>query len=267
MGFNSQPGGGETGFLLLADADWLLRGEFSREGDGLIIKGPSGQIIKVDGFFNLEVFPSLVTETGLMIDGELASKLAGQFSHIQVAQIGPQLDLPDDEVTEPIGTIKSLEGTVVVTRSDGEKIELQEGDEVFQNDVIETKSGGSLGIEFLDESTVSLGPSGRMVLDDMVYEPDGDSNTSAISVVSGAFSFVSGQIAKASPDAAVLTTPVATIGIRGTTIAGEINGEGQANTISLLPDAGGTVGEVVITNAAGVAVLNQVGETRTFFDT
>ena len=259
LGLSSQPVGSETGFLLLADADWLLRGEFSREGDSLVITGPSGQIIKVDGFFNLDALPSLITETGLIIDGELASKLAGQFSHIQVAQIGPQLDLPDDEVTEPIGTIKSLEGTVVITRSDGEKIEAQEGDEVFQNDVIETKSGGSLGIEFVDESTVSLGPSGRMVLDEMVYEPDGDSNSSAISVVSGAFSFVSGQIAKASPDAAVLTTPVATIGIRGTTIAGEINGEGQANTISLLPDAGGTVGEVVITNAAGVAVLNQVG--------
>ena len=98
IGFNSQPGGSEAGFLLLADANWLPRGEFSREGDSLIITGPSGQIIKVGGFFNLEVLPTLITETGLIIDGELASKLAGQFSHIQIAQIGPQLDLPDDEV-------------------------------------------------------------------------------------------------------------------------------------------------------------------------
>ena len=138
-GFNSQLSGSETGFLLLADANWLPRAEFAREGDDLVITGPSGQVIKIDDFFNLEVLPSLITEHGLIIDGELAAKLAGQFSHIQIAQIGPNLDLPDDEVTEPIGTIKSLEGTVVVTRSDGEKVELQEGDEVFQNDVIETK--------------------------------------------------------------------------------------------------------------------------------
>ena len=59
LGLSSQPVGSETGFLLLADADWLLRGEFSREGDSLVITGPSGQIIKVDGFFNLDALPSL----------------------------------------------------------------------------------------------------------------------------------------------------------------------------------------------------------------
>ena len=65
VGLSSQPVGSETGFILLADADWLLRGEFSREGDSLVITGPSGQIIKVDGFFNLEAFAELNHQDGI----------------------------------------------------------------------------------------------------------------------------------------------------------------------------------------------------------
>ena len=112
-----------------------------------------------------------------------------------------------------------------------------------------------------DESTFSLGDSGRMVLDDMVYDPGGDDNSMGVSLVSGAFTFVSGQIAKSDPDAMALKTPVATIGIRGTSLAGKIGGEGEENSFSLLADPGGTVGEIVLTNDGGTVVLNQVGAT------
>ena len=42
----------------------------------------------------------------------------------------------------------------------------------------------------------------------------------------------------------MLETPVATIGIRGTTIAGVIAGDGEKNSISLLADADGQVGDL-----------------------
>ena len=42
----------------------------------------------------------------------------------------------------------------------------------------------------------------------------------AVDMVEGAFSFVSGENAKTGPDAMKVSTPVATIGIRGTTVAG-----------------------------------------------
>ena len=43
----------------------------------------------------------------------------------------------------------------------------------------------------------------------------------AVDMLEGAFSFVSGEIAKTGPDAMKVTTPVATIGIRVTTVAGK----------------------------------------------
>src|SRR5690606_14287888 len=82
-------------------------------------------------------------------------------------------------------------------------------------------------------------------------------------MVEGVFSFVSGQISKSQPDAMVLKTPVATIGIRGTD--GHINlappPPGQPEpTLTILitpPPGGGAVGEITVTNNAGVVVLNQ----------
>ncbi len=77
-----------------------------------------------------------------------------------------------------------------------------------------------------------------MVMDEIVYDPSAQTGTAAISIVKGVFSFVSGEIAKTGADAMTLRTPVATLGVRSTKVAGQATGEGQQNTISLLPDDG-----------------------------
>jgi hypothetical protein len=242
--------------LVVPDGGWILSAQFSRSGSDLILTGRDGQLIVVKGFFNLSSPPDLITDGGAVIHGELAVRLAGPIAPGQVAQSGPQAG-----AAGPIGKVSELEGKATATRADGTKVELKEGDPVFQNDIIETDEDGAIGLEFADESTFSLGDSGRMVLDDMVYDPGGENNSMGVSLVAGAFTFVSGQISKADPDAMALKTPVATIGIRGTSLAGKIGGEGEENSFSLLADPGGTVGEIVLTNDGGTVVLNQVGAT------
>jgi len=246
--------------ILLPDGGWILGAEYVREGGDLVLKGKDGQLVVIRDFFNLATPPDLHTDTGAVINGPLATKLAGPLAPGQYAQAGPQAS-----VGEPIGKVTTAEGTVEATRVDGTKVRLQEGDPVYQGDVVETADDGAVGIEFADQSTFSLGDSGRMVLDEMVYDPGGGSenNSFAMSLVQGTFSFVSGQISKTDPEAMNLNTPVATIGIRGTTIAGEVGGEGNDNSISLLPDPNGSTGEIVITNDAGTVVLNVIGATIT----
>ena len=68
--------------------------------------------------------------------------------------------------------------------------------------------------------------------------------------------FVSGEIAKSSPDAMTVSTPVATIGIRGTQV-GISYREGQQMELVLMSEANGFTGEVIVSNAAGVQVLSQ----------
>ncbi|MDP7345344.1 MAG: AMP-binding protein, partial [Alphaproteobacteria bacterium] len=53
-------------------------------------------------------------------------------------------------------------------------------------------------------------------------------------------------IAYSGSDAMVIRTPVANIGIRGTKGAGAVSPEGQLESITLLPEPGGEVGEIVL---------------------
>ena len=102
-----------------------------------------------------------------------------------------------------------------------------------------------------------------MVLDEFVYDPATETGSSKTSFVQGVFSFVSGKIAKTGDDSMVVETPVASIGIRGTTVAGRAAQEGEQNTIALLRDADGGVGQITISNGAGIQTLTQPGQAVT----
>lgn len=162
--------------------------------------------------------------------------------------------------SEAAGQVETLNGRLTVRRIDGETLTLSEGDHVFMGDTLEVSDGGSVGLIFADDTTIALGEGAQLVIDEMVYDPAGETGSMALSIADGVFSFVSGQIAKTQDDAMVLNTPVATIGIRGTKGAGVAAPEGQENQITLMPEADGQIGEIVVRNEAGVQVLNQPGQ-------
>ena len=244
--------GGEN---LIVPGGWLLKADFIHQGPDLLLIGADGQHALIPGYFTVETPPNLVTDFGAMISADLAAKLAGPANPAQYAQATAT------SAAEPIGRIETLSGSAEVTHSDGSKAPLAQGAPIFSGDVIETGDSGAVGIVLADDSTLSLAESGRMVMDDVVYDPSAQTGNATISIVQGVFSFVSGQIAKTGPDAMVLKTPVATLGIRGTKVAGSAAAEGEQNTISLLPDADGSVGEIAVSNGAGTIVLNVAGAT------
>ena len=247
----------EAPVVLISAGDWLTRADFSRSGPDLLITGQSGEQVLVRGYFSTGSPPSLITEGGLSISGNIVGRLAGPLAPGQYVQAG------DAAVTDPIGQITTIQGSVEIERADGSRETVTKGSPVYQGDIVITGADGTIGIEFLDETEFSLGGDGRMVLDEMVYDPAEQEGSMAVGVLSGTFSFVSGQIAKTSPDAVMLETPMATIGIRGTTIAGTVGGTSKENSITLLPDADGQVGEAVISNEAGTVVISKVGATVT----
>ena len=100
-----------------------------------------------------------------------------------------------------------------------------------------------------------------MVIDEMVYDPGTQSGKSAISVAEGIFTFVSGQIAKTDVGAMTISTPVATIGIRGTSGGGQAAAEGTPNTFTMFADPGGGTGEMIITTQGGAQTLNSPNQT------
>ena len=114
-----------------------------------------------------------------------------------------------------IGNTKTVVRTVTGTlEKDKRRIELR--DDVYHNEVIETKNQSATEIIFLDETTLTLGPNARMSLDRFVYDTDPKKGTFVMTATRGAFRFVSGKMAK---KAYVIHTPSATIGIRGTILS------------------------------------------------
>ena len=243
-----------VGSVRVPHGDFLLSADFGRMGPHLSLSEGETTVV-VKNFFTFDKSPDLTTESGhSVIDGSLAVKLAGPFAPGQFAQVGQLAQAPG---VSSIGTVEKLAGTVTLTRIDGTTVQASKGTAVFSGDVIKTDASANIGIKFVDDTSFSLGESGRMVIDEMIYDPSNNSNSSSsFSVVKGVFSFVSGQVAKAGDDAMVVTTPVASIGIRGTTVAGKAAAEGSSNSITLLPDADGGVGQIAVSNSAGTQIMS-----------
>ena len=235
--------------------EWFPKANFHRSSSDLIAKSSSNneQITLVDYFSNFDL-PSVMTSNGLLLNGSLLSTLAGPASIGQYAQA-------DETEVLSIGEVTSINGTVKATRVDGNIFDLSIGDPVFQGDTIETTGDGSVGLVFIDKTTFSLSEGGKMVLDELVYDPSTGSGSMTVDMLEGAFSFISGEVAKTGPDAMQLKTPVVTMGIRGTTVAGKAAVEGNDNSFTLLQDADGGVGQISVSNDGGTQVLSQVGAT------
>ncbi len=159
------------------------------------------------------------------------------------------------DIGEPAGQVETLKGSVTAVRADGSQVRLAVGDPVYQGDVLQTGPGGAVGVLLLDETTFSMSENGRIVLDEMIYDPGASKGSLVLSLVQGVFTFVSGQVAKTDPDAMMLSTPIATIGIRGTQIGVDF-ADAETLTVVNMVESDGFVGEVLITTEAGSGVIN-----------
>lgn len=117
-----------------------------------------------------------------------------------------------------IGTVKNVKGTVEIIRSSG-SVSATKGLALLENDIITTGGRSSVGIIFKDNSVLSMGPESRIEIKDFVFEPAEEKLSFVAEIVRGTMTYLSGIITRLNPDAVEFRTPSATIGIRGTHIA------------------------------------------------
>jgi hypothetical protein len=158
----------------------------------------------------------------------------------------PRPAQPASKSDNPIGSVATLQGGASVTRSSTSNA-LKVKDAIFKGDVLQTAVNGTLGITFADATTFSLRPNSRIAVDDFVYQDRGANNIAAFDVVRGTIAFVASAVAKTGD--MKIVTPVATIGIRGTTGVIEVpaasaTGAAAQSIIKLYPDADGRVGRI-----------------------
>lgn len=79
-----------------------------------------------------------------------------------------------------------------------------------------TGADGTIGIIFDDETTLSLGPGSELTIQDFIFDPDHSDFSLVVRLIRGTAAYVSGLIAKLSPESTRIITPSASIGVRGT---------------------------------------------------
>ena len=89
---------------------------------------------------------------------------------------------------------------------------LSAGSAVHSNETVKTGSSGKAGLQFNDQSNLSVGPSSSVRLDKFVYDTNKGTGTMAIEATRGAFRFSSGG---QNGGEIKVKTPSGTLGIRG----------------------------------------------------
>jgi hypothetical protein len=116
------------------------------------------------------------------------------------------------------GKIKVSSGSAFVVRG-GAETPAQVGQVVYEADGLRTGADGKVGVTLNDDTRLSLGPNSELKLERFMFAPADSTFNLVLKFVKGAATYVSGRIAKLSPDSIRLETPAAIIGVRGTTLA------------------------------------------------
>src|SRR6478736_1887412 len=143
----------------------------------------------------------------------------------------------------PIGKVVTAVGKVKIEHADATDVQAKVsedqagakvGDPVYRGDVIKTGADGRVGINFADDSSFNLSSNASMEMNEFVYSPAGKSNSTLFSLAEGTVTFVAGSVAKTG--SMKVDTPVATLGIRGTTPHIEISDDGTVKFATLIEE-------------------------------
>lgn len=242
----------------MQDANLLFSGDYKRSGVDLVLSKDGHEHV-VSDYFKGSLRAALSSPDGAQLSGDLVTALVGE---VQVAQLGGGANA----AAQVIGTVSKLAGSATAIRN-GVSVMLNVGDQVQKGDVVQAGADSSLTMTFVDGTVFGLSANARMVLNEMIYDPNGSSNSSLLSLVQGTITFVAGETAKHGNMR--VDTPVATMGIRGTAVLVEIGfevpGQGSAPPVKfqVLVEPGGRVGSYVLyskTSGQIIGTVNAAGQ-------
>jgi hypothetical protein len=178
---------------------------------------------------------------GYLVIGLLwaASGMLPSLARAQSDMVRP----PGGLESKPIGKVQNATGPVTIehTRAvvfqanvpaDGGQAKVD--DPVYLGDVIQTRAGGSAGIVFGDGTSFSVSENARMEINEFVYDPKSNSNSTLFNLTKGTFTFLAGKTAKTGNMR--VETPVGTMGIRGTAPHVEILDDGRVKFTTLIEE-------------------------------
>lgn len=123
---------------------------------------------------------------------------------------------------ETVGIIKSINGEAkIVSNNTVQPAAINV--KVPNGALLKTGTGGCLGVIFNDDTLLSLGADSEIAIDEVLFNPAESRLSFAARLLKGTFAFVTGQIARLAPEKVQLSTPDATLGVRGTFFVVAVN--------------------------------------------
>lgn len=244
--------------IRIPDAHFLFNADFKRSGVDLVLSADDRELVLHD-YFKGEKHAALASPDGAFLTGAIVTALTGA---VEVSQADGNIAAAH----QVIGHVTRLAGSATAMRN-GVAVILNLGDNVEKGDVIQSGADSTVGIKFIDGTVFGLSSNARMVLNDMVYDPNGSNNSSLLSLVAGTITFVAGETAKHGD--MKVDTPVATMGIRGTAVLVEIDfsvpGQNSAPNASfqVLVEPDGHTGSYILfdkTTLQPIAMVNVAGQ-------
>ena len=147
-----------------------------------------------------------------------------------------------------IGAVARAQGSCAGI-SDGLRESLSAGSTVHLNETVSTGAGARLELAFEDGTHLTVGEKAEVLLDAFVYDPNAASRFHA--AITGPFRYVSGKLAAGATRQASITTPFATIGVRGTDVWGGPIGSASGVVVF--------AGVVSVSTTAGTVILTGPG--------
>lgn len=157
--------------------------------------------------------------------------------------------------SDPIGDIVESTGIGSILRNNVE-IPHQPDTEIVLNDEARTGNGRMM-IEFLDKAQLSLREHSEVLIDEIYYDPNPSLSKMSMKFTMGTARFASGRLGLVNKANIDISTPTASIAVRGTDFTTTVDELGRSLVI-LLPDINGDPsGEIVVSNEGGEVILNQ----------
>jgi len=140
-----------------------------------------------------------------------------RFICILLAFMSLSLSSATVQAADPVGKVVRLQATAQAVTPQGTRA-LNSGGPVFNNDRLVTGPDARLEVSLLDDSSLTLGGDAEFIISELDLTPGTEAGN--MELLKGAFLLVTGTVAKVAPERYRVSTPFATIGIRGTTFWG-----------------------------------------------
>jgi FecR protein len=134
---------------------------------------------------------------------------------------------PFNAISQSVGVTTAVRNTVQVRQAAG----AQSKPAVIKQRVslgnqVDTGAQSAMQVMLFDKSTFTVGPNAKFTINSFVYDPSRQRSSVASSVAKGTFRMLSGKAAHGGNN--TISTPAATIGIRGTMVEGSVGADAVA---------------------------------------